>query len=242
MPCIGMPTRSSRSTRTRPTDYSRSGSARATAPRSSEPWVAEYVGVEVDEEAVRHAEDLYSHAKSSFLSYDAARLPFDDSSFDIVISFQVLEHVQDPDDFVPEARRVVRDAGVVLIVTPNRNHRLDDGERPWNRYHVREFDPDELAALMRQSFDRIEMYGIHGSQAMNDIECSRVARARKLARLDPIGLRYRLPESLDTKLRVALRRRSGNVVATPAEIGVEYMRHTRDDTASSLDLLAVGRP
>lgn len=95
---------------------------------------------------------------------------------------------------------------------------------------------------MRLSFGRVEFYGIHGSQAMTDIERSRVARARKLARLDPLGLRYRLPESVDTKLRVALRRRSGETNAAPAEIGVEHMRHTLDDTSSSLDLLAVGRP
>ena len=44
---------------------------------------------------------------------------------------------------------------------------------------------------------------------MNEIERDRVARARNLARLDPLGLRYRLPESIDIKLRAALRRRSG---------------------------------
>ena len=204
-------------------------------------WVDEYVGVEVDDEAVRHANDRYSHSKSTFLSYDGATLPFADSAFDIAISFQVLEHVPDPARFVREARRVVRQGGVVLVVTPNRNHRLADGERPWNRYHVREFNADELAALMRGAFDRVEVYGIHGSEEMNAIERSRVARARKLARRDPLGLRYRLPESLDTRLRVALRRRSRDDSKTPVDIGVEHMRHARDDISSSLDLLAVGR-
>ena len=132
--------------------------------------------------------------------------------------------------------------GVALIVTPNRNHRLADGERPWNRYHVREFSPTELDVVMREAFDEIWLYGIHGSKAMNEIERGRVARARKLARLDPLGLRYHLPESIDTKLRRALRRRpSAAVSGEPRELAVEDMRHTRDDTADSLDLLAVGR-
>ena len=111
-----------------------------------------------------------------------------------------------------------------------------------NRYHVREFSPTELDVVMREAFDEIWLYGIHGSKAMNEIERGRVARARKLARLDPLGLRYHLPESIDTKLRRALRRRpSAAVSGEPRELAVEDMRHTRDDTADSLDLLAVGR-
>jgi SAM-dependent methyltransferase len=205
------------------------------------PWVVEYVGVEVDAEAVGHATSRYRHPKSTFLSYDGSTLAFVDSSFDLVISFQVIEHVRDPQKFLLEARRVAREGGAVLIVTPNRNHRLGEHERPWNRYHVREFSPHELETLMLSVFDTVEIFGIHGSAAMNEIERNRVARARRLARLDPLGLRYRLPESIDTRLRIALRRRVGGAQVVPAQIGLGYMRHDADHTATALDLLAVGR-
>jgi SAM-dependent methyltransferase len=205
-------------------------------------WVSEYVGVEVDAAAVAHAAQRYRHPKATFLLYDGAMLDFDESSFDLVISFQVIEHVLEPDLFLREAHRVVRRSGSVLIVTPNRNHRVDEGERPFNRYHVREFSPPELGTLMRQVFDSVEVFGIHGSATMNETERNRVARARRLARLDPLGLRYHLPESIDTRLRTALRRRSGGGSETlPTEIGVEHMNHSADDVAASLDLLAVGR-
>jgi len=66
--------------------------------------------------------------------------------------------------------------------------------------------------------------------------------AFKFARLDPFGLRYYLPESIDTRLRAALRRRSGGGTETvPAQVGVEHMYRARDNAATSLDLLAVGR-
>jgi SAM-dependent methyltransferase len=205
------------------------------------PWIGEYVGLEVDARAVSHASGRYANPGSTFLVYDGETIPFRDGEFDLVISFQVLEHVDDPDRFLAEARRVTRPGREVLVVTPNRNHRLSDGERPWNRYHVREFNPAELEASLRGVFDSVEIFGLLGSEPMNAIERARVDRARRLARLDPLGLRYRLPESVDTRLRASFRRRSGAGGTTPADVGVEHMRHSRDEVDSSLNLLGVGR-
>ena len=85
------------------------------------------------------------------------------------------------------------------------------------------------------------LFGISGSEAMNEVERGRVARARKLARMDPLGFRYRLPEWLDTRLRGVLRRRRGVPGAVVSdEIAFEQMRHSSEDIDSSLDLLAVG--
>jgi SAM-dependent methyltransferase len=207
------------------------------------PWVGEYVGVEVDLESVTHAAEKYQRSAASFVHYDGTTIPFDEASFDLVIAFQVIEHVPDPEAFLDEARRVTRTDGSALIVTPNRNHRLEDGERPWNRYHIREFSPAELDSVMRRVFEIVELFGVQGSPRMNEIEKSRVARARRLARLDPLGLRYVLPEEFDTKLRTFLRRRrsSSGTSLAGSEIGIEHVHRTREDVDSSLDLLAVGR-
>lgn len=207
------------------------------------PWIAEYVGVEVDREIVAHAATKYGRPGASFAHYDGVRLPFDHASFDLVIAFQVLEHVRDPEAFLLEARRVARPDGRVLLITPNRNHRVAEGERPWNRYHVREFSPGELDEVCRKVFETVDVFGIHGSPDMNAIEKSRVARARKLARLDPLGLRYVLPERFDTRLRTLLRRRhtATDVSASGLQIGIEHVRRAREGIDDSLDLMAVGQ-
>jgi SAM-dependent methyltransferase len=204
----------------------------------------EYVGVEVEREAVTHAAAKYGRRGASFVHYDGTSLPFEDASFDLVIAFQVLEHVPDPDSFLREARRVAKAGAYVLVVTPNRNHRLADGERPWNRYHVREFSPAELEEVVGRVFHSVEIFGIQGSRAMNEIEKRRVAAARRLARLDPFGVRFVLPEGLDTRLRTLLRRLRSRPVQSPSEpleIGIEHVYRSRDEVESSLDLLAVAR-
>ena len=85
-------------------------------------WVREYVGVEVEDDAVAHAVERYPQQSSTFLAYDGETLPFDDSSFD------GRDLVPGPwsksashDLSVREARRYARDGRVILVVTPNRN-------------------------------------------------------------------------------------------------------------------------
>lgn len=47
------------------------------------------------------------------------RLPFDDDSFDVVYSGEVIEHIVDTDFFVDEIRRILKNKGVLIITTPN---------------------------------------------------------------------------------------------------------------------------
>jgi SAM-dependent methyltransferase len=204
-------------------------------------WVAEYHGVEVDEEAVEHASSRHAHPKCTF-HHAGSGLPFPDDRFDLVLSFQVIEHVEDVEGFLAEIRRVTRPGGTILVVTPNRNHRLADGERPWNRYHVREFSPPELERVLAEAGVDVELYGIHGTPEFDAVERTRVARARKLARVDRLGLRYVLPERFDTWLRRMLKRGAQAANGFDASsFTLADVRRSREQVESSLDLLAVTR-
>ena len=93
---------------------------------------------------------------------DASRLPFADGSFDLYVSFETIEHVEDDRAVVAEARRVLAPGGVFLCSTPEREV-ISPGrtlaDRPDNPYHVREYARSEFAALLGTSFDRVEWYG-----------------------------------------------------------------------------------
>jgi SAM-dependent methyltransferase len=209
--------------------------------------IAEYCGLEVAESAVAHASQRYDDPKLTFRLYGGGRFPFEDDSFDVVFSFQVIEHVEDMHAYLDEIRRTCRPGGTVVIVTPNRNHRLEPGERPWNRYHRIEFSPHDLRDLLQTYFGRVDLFGIHGTPLIQQIEKRRVARLRKIARLDPLGVRYVLPGGLMSSMVGVVRRLNGTRNATPDsivnidDISVRDISHSEEALPTSLDLLAVIR-
>lgn len=106
------------------------------------------IGVDVAEDAVDFARGRYVRPNLSFMAVEPGRrLPFDDESFDVVLSFQVIEHVHDVRSYLEEARRILRPGGVMVIITPDRKHRLLPWQRPWNRWHLREYS---VAGLVRE--------------------------------------------------------------------------------------------
>lgn len=106
-------------------------------------------GVDVSAEAIEFAARRYEAANLQFSHISAGdRLPFPDESFDTVLSFQVIEHVEGEADYLEEARRVLRPGGVMIIITPDRQHRLLPGQKPWNRWHLREYSAASLSRLV----------------------------------------------------------------------------------------------
>jgi len=125
--------------------------------------VADYVGLDASPEAVGHASSHYPFSNVRFEQSDARTIPFDKASFDLVVSFHVLEHIEEPVAYLTEMARVCRPGGRLVVVTPNGAFRLRHGERPWNRFHVREFDSAELEQLLSRHFSRFAVEGIGGT-------------------------------------------------------------------------------
>jgi SAM-dependent methyltransferase len=77
---------------------------------------------------------------------DATRLPFADSSLDLVMAFDLLEHLHDDDSAVAEVRRVLKPTGTYLVAVPA-------DPRLWSSHdeavdHVRRYTREGLLALL----------------------------------------------------------------------------------------------
>src|SRR5271165_4389425 len=109
------------------------------------------VGVEIDVASVTHARNSYAAVNLEFLQGDALALPLADATFDVVVSFETLEHLRNQWSFLNEIRRVLRPEGVLVISTPDRDVYSAPGQ-PVNRFHVLELSRPEFAALLGDFF------------------------------------------------------------------------------------------
>jgi 2-polyprenyl-3-methyl-5-hydroxy-6-metoxy-1,4-benzoquinol methylase len=216
-----------------------SGEGTAAMARSA----ASILGVDVAPDAIAHARERNGGANIAYETIDGA-VPAPDDSFDAVCSFQVLEHVEDPDAYLAEARRLLRPGGQLLLATPDRRTRLLRWQRPWNRWHVREWDPAGLARLLARHFAEVEVLTMTGRPEVLDLELRRTRRLRWLTLpltlpVVPRRLRFR---GLDLLFRLKAGR-SGAGAPPPAQgYGFDESALTIErDGRPSVNLVATAR-
>ena len=120
------------------------------------------IGLDYDESAVAHVRARYPRV--DMRQGNLAELPLPTASVDVVVNFQVIEHLWDQRQFVAECLRVLRPGGVLLISTPNRITFSPGRDTPVNPFHTRELNALELTELLESAGFNIEgVYGVfHG--------------------------------------------------------------------------------
>jgi glycosyltransferase involved in cell wall biosynthesis len=119
---------------------------------------SEVLGVDIDPAVVASARAAHSSSGLSYLADDCERLDQVPGPFDLICSFENIEHLKDPRGFLRAAARRLGPDGILVCSTPDRaaTPPFVDG-RPANPFHVNEWSADEFAALLGESFGRIEM-------------------------------------------------------------------------------------
>lgn len=149
------------------------------------------VGVDIDLEAAKaaHAE---CDAKASVILGNGLGLPFEDGIFDVVTSFETLEHLHDRPLFLAELHRVLRPEGRLVLSTPNANYTMPINGKPSNPFHIFEYKPAELRSELDPYFTIDNLLGQMQAQD-NRLRIPPFYEAQK-----------RLPKDLSTQSRLFL--------------------------------------
>jgi len=114
------------------------------------------VGGDIDELNLKYAIEHYKgNGKIELRIIDAHELPFENNNFDVVILYEALYYLNQPERFIKEARRILRNNGVLLICTVNR----DWSDFNPSSYSKKYFSATELYSLVSQYFSSVELYG-----------------------------------------------------------------------------------
>jgi len=118
------------------------------------------VGIDISVDAINYARKKYSNGEGlDFVHADAANLPFPVLTFDIIVSFETIEHLEDQGKFLAECKRALKSGGLFISSTPNKKISSPYSEKPINPFHIRELYPEEFRHLLRQCFANITLYG-----------------------------------------------------------------------------------
>jgi SAM-dependent methyltransferase len=195
---------------------------------------AQVVGVD-RAEATRVAAARHTRPNLTFRALDLAALDGLDARFDLVVSFQVIEHLPDPAGFLAALARRTAAGGALVVTTPNRLMSLTE-----NPYHLREWTAPELEALAAPVLPGARVLGVHASERVLAYERARAAQVARILRFDPLGLRRLLPDALVKAAFGSLARvvrgrlRAGQALP---EVGAEDFRVGDGDLARALDLM-----
>jgi O-antigen biosynthesis protein len=183
---------------------------------------AAVTGVDISKEAVRHAAGKYAKDNLKYLEMDLQELSLEAGSFDVVVSSQVLEHLDNPDKFLAGVKRVLKGNGIAVICTPNKKACEDE---PMGKYHARDYHLDEFRKLLSPHFADVEYYGLHFNTPADSLKAALV---KAIVKYDIFGLRKLFSGNFRKKVDIAIER-------------TVSLRITKDDVDNSLDLIGVCR-
>lgn len=124
----------------------------------------EVTAVDLFPRNVTAATQRYGAPNLKFLQMNATELAFEDDRFDLVVSFQVIEHIprEKLSWYASEIRRVLAPGGVFLVSTLNLKKAMKSGARyEKSPHHDKEFTPEEFSDFLRSVFPKVERYGLY---------------------------------------------------------------------------------
>jgi len=117
------------------------------------------VATDINKNALTWGKTVYDHENLDFVLCNATRLPFRSRSFDSIVSFETLEHLDDADFYFDELYRVTKNGSMVIISTPNKTVTSPLVSKPLDSYHTKEYTLGGLLNITKvHKFDSIETY------------------------------------------------------------------------------------
>jgi SAM-dependent methyltransferase len=115
-------------------------------------------GLDLSSDAVEYASHNFGSANVRFAAGSCTQLPFRTGAFDVVVAFEVIEHLKEYAVFLDECARVLTGEGLLIVSSPNRlYYNQSRGATGANPYHEHEFAPEEFVDTLRRVFPQVSL-------------------------------------------------------------------------------------
>ena len=141
------------------------------------PDCREYVGVDVDGESIQWAKKNLSskHQKCKFFTLDTFKSTFNSHYFDVILSFEVIEHVKSTKNYLSFLLQNLAEAGEIIISTPNGAFSAHDPSRFRSAFHYDEYNAEELMTVLQPLGKRVELFKEYRVDHLDSIGLNQMA-------------------------------------------------------------------
>lgn len=147
------------------------------------------IGIDNSKMAIAEAKKKFSQKGLVFEVMDALSLRFPKGYFDVIIAYEIIEHlpIEKHKVLLGNIKSVLKKDGIVLISTPNQPVNSPNAIKPNNPYHIHEFTAAELGALLKKYFSKIEIMGIKAINKEYIKVYNRLGKSFRYKILDAVG-------------------------------------------------------
>jgi SAM-dependent methyltransferase len=120
---------------------------------------ANVTGLDISAETIAHVRQTYTQPNLRLICASAAAIPVRDASFDLVVAFEVIEHIEEWRKLLEEVRRILGPGGQLVVSTPNKSYYAESRKLSGpNPFHEHEFEYDEFKVALEEFFPHVLLF------------------------------------------------------------------------------------
>jgi len=173
-------------------------------------------GIDYDQAVIEYGKEKYHKPNLTFSVLDIKNLDRVEKKFDVICSFQNIEHIRDTEKLLTSIAGLLNEGGVFICSTCNIKDASPGSKTPFNKFHVREYEVSEFKEMLSRHFSYVELSGLRRKFIL-----------KLNIRLKKIGLFNFLPDKLNPVKRFF------------ARASCRYFFWSKEKLDSCLDFIAV---
>ena len=123
-------------------------------------------GIDISRGSIGYAKKKYPSKNIHFEIGDVEKPRFKDNFFDVILSFEVIEHLSRQDVYLKEMKRVLKKKGLFFVSTPNKIYYSKERQEK-NPFHIKEFDLKEFREILSKQFKYVSIYSQNHNTAIS---------------------------------------------------------------------------
>lgn len=116
------------------------------------------IGGDINSKIIHQCSIDFQMNNLKYMTLDGTKLPFNTGEFDLVVSFETIEHLKEYVIMLEEFKRVLKTNGKIILSTPNSKVTSPNGVI-LNKFHTQEWNRHELNELLCKHFTKVDLYG-----------------------------------------------------------------------------------